>query len=78
MEQFIIYCTPRRQTLPHHITKDPMHYVVFDTPDFKHNGRSYQIIATRLASGETWHTVKNDKGELKEMENQMILKWLGI
>jgi hypothetical protein len=78
MKHPITYCTPRRESIRHHIRKDLDHYAVFDTPDFKHNGRSYRIIATRKANGETWHTVKNDKGELKEIENLKILKWLGI
>jgi nitroreductase len=30
-------CQPRLQTLQHHITKQPMRFVVFDTPDFERN-----------------------------------------
>jgi hypothetical protein len=68
----------RIQTLTHHITKQPIRMLVFDKPEFERNGKQYRIIATRLASGQTWHTIVNEANETKEMEMQEMIKWLGV
>jgi hypothetical protein len=54
-----------------------MTFLVFDTPDFARSDKKYRIIATRLAEGLTYHTVKNEAGERREMEMQEMIKWLG-
>jgi len=70
-------CQPRLETHQHHITREPMRFLVFDTTDFMRNGKPYRITATRLAEGLTYHTVKNEAGERREMEMQEMIKWLG-
>ena len=71
-------CQPRLETLQHHITRDAMRFLVFDTTDFERNGKPYRIITTRLADGLTYHTVKNEAGDAKEMEMQEMIKWMKI
>jgi len=71
-------CQPRLETHQHHITRDAMRFLVFDTTDFERNGKPYRITATRLAEGLTYHTVKNEAGDAKEMEMQEMIKWLAM
>jgi hypothetical protein len=40
-------CQPRLETHQHHITRDAMRFLVFDTTDFERNGKPYRITATR-------------------------------